>query len=113
MSDSSLERPIPNGAAWAAILAAGIGCFAYGVFIDLGEASPRWSNALNFYNPVGNLSGKTTLGIVVWLIAWVILHLRWRKRDLARPGRVTTIAVVLILLGVIASCPLFFELLTR
>ena len=112
MSSSSLDRSLPNGPAWAAILAAGIGCFGFGVFIDLAEASTRWSNALNFYNPVGNLSGKSTLGIVVWLVAWVVLHLRWRKRDLAYPGRVMTLAAVLIALGVVASCPLFFGLLT-
>lgn len=100
----------PDGGSWAAVLAAGIGCAAIGVLTDLSEASKSFSSALSFYRPVGDLSGKTTLGILCWLLAWGFLHLRWRRRDLAAPGRVAALSIVLILVALIAVFPPFFEL---
>src|ERR1700759_908151 len=89
---------IPNGVARAAILAAGVGGFAFGGFVDLAEASKRCSRLLDFYDPVGDLSGKSALAVVVWLLAWIILHLRWRNSNLQSAGKITawTIALVLV-----------------
>ena len=101
---------IPNGAGWAAILAAGIGCAAFGLVVDLAEGSRFLFDKLNFYAPVGNLSGKTILGIVVWLSAWAILHARWKDRDFAAPGKIIVITLVLIALALLATFPLFFGL---
>ena len=50
---------IPNGGAWAAILAAGVGCASIGLLIDLVEASKSFSAALTLSKAVGDLSGKT------------------------------------------------------
>jgi hypothetical protein len=109
---SSLDAPesLTNGGAWAAILAAGIGCAALGFCIDLGEDSKYFGSALNFYNPSGNLSGKTAVAIVVWLIVWAILHARWKNRTMARPGAIAVVTVILVCLGVIAGSPFFFGL---
>lgn len=103
----------PSGAAWAAILAAGIGCAGFGIIVDLAEAFPRISKDLNIYNPSGDLSGKSTLAVLLWIGAWLVLHLRWKHLDIARPGRLTLISLALILLGFVAVLPPFIELFAR
>ena len=65
----SEERPLPNGAVAAALLAGGIGAFAVGLMTVLAEASEAIANLLRFSGPVGPLSGKTTVAVVIWLIA--------------------------------------------
>jgi len=67
------ETQIKNGPAAAALLAGGIGAVAYGIFIILAEGIKVVGNALNWYNPSGNLSGKTGMMIIVWLVTWGIL----------------------------------------
>lgn len=99
-----------NGAAWAAIVAGAIGCVAYGVFINMAEASKAASNAMNLYNPAGDLSGKTTYAIGVWVVAWVVLHLMWKGKRIRRPGGLAAVVVVLVLLALLASFPPFFEI---
>jgi hypothetical protein len=101
----------PNGGAWAAILAAAIGCVAFGLLVDLTEASKAASNALNFYNPVGDLSGKSIVAVVVWLIAWAVLHARWNNRAVRSPGKVAMLTFALLFLSLLAVFPPFFGLL--
>ena len=101
---------MPDGAAWAAMLAAAIGCATLAFLIDLAEASKSISKHLSFYGPAGDLSGKSTLAIFIWLIAWFILHLRWKNRRIASPARVTAVTLTFILAALIASFPPFFEL---
>ena len=99
------------GKALAAMVAAGIGCAAVGVLTTLAEVSPGLKNVLNFYDPVGPLSGKTTVAVIVWLIAWYALARRWS----ARPPVMTSALVatfVLIGVGFVGTFPLFFELFT-
>lgn len=107
---SEVAMPLINGAAWAAILAAGIGCATLALLIDLGEGSKRISNWLDLYDPVGNLSGKTTFAIVIWLILWAILHWRWKNRRIVAGKTIGAITLILIIASVAASCPLFFGL---
>ena len=99
-----------NGAVWAAILAAAIGCFSMGVLIDLAEASKAISSALNLYNPTGDLSGKSTLGVLIWLIAWGLLHARWKRTNITSPVIILAITIVLLLAALLAVFPLFFGL---
>ena len=68
------------GKALAAMVAAGVGCAALGVLTTLAEVSPGLKNVLNFYDPVGPLSGKTTVVVIVWLITWYALARRWHAR---------------------------------
>lgn len=71
----------PNGPVAAALLAAGWGVFAIGLMTTLAEAMAAVANALNWYGPVGPLSGKTGVGIIVWLVAWVGVgvYLPWEE----------------------------------
>jgi hypothetical protein len=85
---SSSAKDLPNGEGMAAILAAGIGCAALGVFDFLGDAVKRVGEFFSFYNPTGTLSGVTDTAIVVWLAAWYLLARRWGGRDVS-VGRVS------------------------
>ncbi|HEY1685482.1 MAG TPA: hypothetical protein VGG19_12020 [Tepidisphaeraceae bacterium] len=105
--DNSVETT--NGSAWAAILAAAISCVAFGALVDLAEASGRVSHMLSFYNPAGDLSGKSCVAIVIWLFVWGWLHVRWRNRNITS-GKLGVVAIVLILLSLLATFPPFFNL---
>jgi hypothetical protein len=101
---------IPNGAAAAAILSAGAGCFALGACAWLGDAFPVLARFFVFYGPTGPLSGVTTTGILVWLVLWGILSKAWRGRSL-RMGMINSIAFLLLGLGVLLTFPPFGDLL--
>ena len=79
---------IPNGPGAAAILAAGIGCAAVGIVTLAAEVSEAIHDLLNFYNPVGPLSGKTTVAIIIWLVAWFVLSRAWRTKTVAMGGSI-------------------------
>jgi len=63
---------------------------------------------LNIYNPSGPLSGKTTLGIAVWLISWLLLGFLWKDKELDL-RRSFIITMVLIVVGLLLTFPPFFE----
>lgn len=100
------EQPV--GEAAAAILAAGVGAFAMGLMTILAEI-PVIKDALNFYNPVGPLSGKTTVAVIVWLVSWAALYFLWKGKEIPFP-RVFTATLILIALGVLGTFPIFFGL---
>ncbi|HET8660474.1 MAG TPA: hypothetical protein VFM55_15910 [Micromonosporaceae bacterium] len=102
------EADKPEGPVSAAILAAGVGSFALGLFTTLAEASKGFKEWLQWSDPVGPLSGKTTLAVIVWLVSWVVLHVSLRGRTY-ETRRALTIALVLIALGVLGTFPTFFE----
>jgi hypothetical protein len=101
----------PNGEAVAAMIASGIGCLALGLFTTLAEAIAPFKTFMNFNNPVGPLSGKTTYAVVVWLIAWAVLHFVWKDKD-TNFAKAFTWTLVLIGLGFLGTFPIFFELFT-
>ena len=106
----STTKDLPNGAGMAAILAAGIGSAALGVFDFLGDAFQGIGQFFNFYNPTGTLSGVTDTAIVVWLAAWYVLAKRWGGRDVA-VGSVSIISLVLLAVGFALTFPPFIDLL--
>jgi hypothetical protein len=97
-----------NGAAMAAILAAGIGAFAIAFVVILNEAGLFAAPTL--YGPAGGVTGRTTFAAIVWLLAWGVLHARWRSRDVA-PGPVFTGTVVLVVLAILGTFPPVWGLL--
>ena len=50
------------------------------------------------------MPGRTTLATIVWLMAWAVLHNRWKAREIAQ-GRVGAVTLILIALGVLATLP--------
>jgi len=95
---------IPNGAAAAAILATGAGCFLVSAFAWLGDAFPVVARFFNFYNPTGPLSGVTTSAIIIWLVVWIILSKVWGGRFVPM-GIISIIAFLLLGLGFFLSFP--------
>ncbi len=100
MDSKQHEGAHPNGAALAAFLAAGIGGFAMGLIVILSETGLFEAPVL--YEPAGGVSGRTTLAVVVWLVAWAALHARWKAREMAHRG--VAVAALLLLLSGIALC---------
>jgi len=110
MSAEPAEAEIPNGAAAAAILAAGAGCFAVSMLAWLGDAFPAIGHFFIFYTPTGPLSGVTTTAIATWLLAWFILAKAWGGKTLPM-GRINAFAFLLLGLGLLLSFPPFGDLL--
>lgn len=98
----------PNGAAMSAFLGAAIGAFAMGAIVLLNEAGIFAVPAL--YEPAGGVTGRTTLAVVVWLIAWVLLHFGWKDRNL-EGRRVYLMALILIAVGFLGTFPPVWQLL--
>jgi len=97
-----------NGGAMAAVLGAGIGSSAMGVFVLLNEAGLFTAPAL--YGPAGGVTGRTTFATIVWLVAWGVLHARWRSREVAS-GSVFTWTVVLVVFAIVATFPPVWRML--
>ena len=110
MSMSNTRDEIPNGSGAAAILGAGIGCGAIGILAFWGDASAGMGKALNIYNPSGTLSGVTTFGIIVWLVAWFVLDRMWRGKTVEMM-KVNVVAFALLAVGFLLTFPPFMDLL--
>ena len=109
--DESLPTDaLPTGPGAAAILAAGIGCAALGVFALLGDAFKGIAAFFNFYNPTGPLSGVTTSAIAVWLASWFVLDKAWGNKDMPI-GKVGVVAFVLLGIGLALTFPPIMDLL--
>jgi hypothetical protein len=98
----------PDGPLAAVLLAAGIGSFALGLFTTLAEASTGFRDRLILNAGVGPLSGKTVWATAIFVVAWAVLYAQLRQRDgLLRSA--TIIFVILTLLGVLGTFPIFFQ----
>jgi hypothetical protein len=107
LTDDTLDKP--EGPIVAAVLAAGVGCFAMGVFTTLSEANTSFADWLNWNNKVGPLSGKTIMTVIVWLVSWAILHVIFRKKR-TETRLALSISLLLIGLGVLLTFPTFFQM---
>jgi hypothetical protein len=92
----------PNGAALAAFLGAGIGAFSMGLFVLLSEAGVFAAPSL--YGPAGGVSGRTTFAVVTWLVAWAVVHWRWRGRHV-EPAGVWAGTLALVVFALLATFP--------
>ena len=93
-----------NGSGAAAILSAGIGSFALAVLALAGDKSAAVKSSLVFYKPTGPLSGVTDLALLIWLVLWVVLEMRWSKRSVAL-GRICVVSFVLLGLSFLLTFP--------
>jgi hypothetical protein len=115
-SQSSEAMPVagsgadrPSGPPAAALIAAGVGCLAMGVFTTAAEASKSFATTLTYSTDVGPLSGKTILTVIVWLVAWVALHATLRARDVDLT-RALAVCLALTGVGVLLTFPTFFQM---
>lgn len=109
VGDVSSKAKAAVGVASAAFVASGIGCLVIGLMVTGAEMSTGLRNALNWWNPAGPLTGKTGVGVIVWLVSWVILHTMWKDKDMEF-GKVFTITLILIALGFLLTFPPIFTL---
>lgn len=91
-----------NGAALAAFLGAGVGAFAMGLMVILNEAGVYSAPAL--YGPAGGASGRTIFAVLLWLIAWAVLHHRWKNRQM-EASRIHMATFALIAVGLLLNFP--------
>lgn len=95
-------RSAPDGASLAAVMAAGIGALALGLFVIANEAGIYSAPAL--YGPTGGLSGRSTFAVIIWLVAWAVLHRRWKTGG-PDSSAVLRWTVILAVIGVALCFP--------
>lgn len=93
---------VVNGAALAAFLGAGIGALGLGLVVFLNELGVFEVPAL--YGPAGGVTGRTAAGVLVWLVAWAVLHSRWKDRRMESSGPFA-MALILIAVGFVLCFP--------
>ena len=102
MADREHGTTVPNGAALAAFLAAGIGALGLGLVVFLNELGAFEVPAL--YGPAGGVTGRTTAGVVIWLVAWAVLHNRWKEQR-REPAGLFAMSLILIAVGFVLCFP--------
>lgn len=93
----------------AVFIAAGIGSVVLGILTTAAEASESIADALQWSDSVGPLAGKTLVAVLVFFIAWGVLHAMWKDKDPA-PGRTFLWSWILLAVGVLLTFPIFFQL---
>src|SRR5947209_1193481 len=68
----------PNGPPAAAILAAGVGVVALALIDLLAKTVAPFDALLSWYPPTGDLSGISSLSVLVWLGVWAGLSRAWK-----------------------------------
>ena len=109
MNSETQPSRLANGSAAAAMLAGGIGVLMFGVVVLLSEARSDVAHALNLIDSVGPLSGKVTVGIVIWLVGWAILHKVWGHSQVDF-RKISCVAFALIIAGFALTFPPIFRL---
>ncbi len=93
----------------ATLVAAGVGCLAMGIVTTLSEALKPVADMLNLYKPVGPLSGKSLVAIILWLLAWATLNRAAQGKQI-NVNRWLLCSLVCVGIGFVATFPLFFDL---
>ncbi len=109
-----MEREMnkPNGPVAAALLAGGIGSAVLGLdtfFHEINGAS-AYAQSLIWVRPVGALSGKSSLAIIAFFAAWIILGIVWRGREV-NFKTVSVLAFVFLAIGLIGTFPPVWHLI--
>lgn len=117
MEESSSMQPVsmpgagedkPFGPVAAVFLAAGIGALVLGILTTLAEANEGVKSWLEWSTSVGPLAGKTIIAVIAFVVAWVVLGIGLRSRNL-KPSTVFTWTAVLVAAGLLLTFPTFFQ----
>jgi hypothetical protein len=106
---TTAQEQATTGAAAAAMAAAGLGCAAMGVLTAWAEASDKVKIFLNWYDPVGPLSGKSGGAVLTYIVSWIALGLALRHRDV-HLGRWLVVTLLLVAVGLLLTFPPVFDL---
>jgi hypothetical protein len=95
-----------NGPVSAALLAGGIGSAAMGLITLIYEIDDKsaFAKSMTWNKGVGGLSGKSTLSIIIFFVAWAILHYLWKDKD-TNFARISSIAIALLIVGLLGTFP--------
>ena len=105
---SKQTNAVPTGAAAAAMISSAIGVFFIGFFTTMTGIIPGLGDFLNWWDPAGNLTGKTGLSIIIWLISWAVMNNKWKNTEYDL-GKAFKITLILIGLGVLLTFPPIFQ----
>ncbi len=107
----SINEEKVNGPVAAALLAGGIGSAAMGLITLIFELNDKsaFAKSLSWYKPVGGLSGKSGLSIIIFFVAWAILHYLWKDKD-TDFARISSIAIALLIVGLLGTFPPIWHL---
>ena len=111
MTDLTMQEDRPNGPVAAALLGGGFGAATLGVVTTLAEVFKPVNDALNWWKPAGALTGKASVAVAVFFMAWLLFHFVFRGKNI-NFGRVAVVALILLGLGLVGTFPPFFELFT-
>jgi hypothetical protein len=94
LDDSELKTPLYSGPIVAATLSALLGLFTLVVTHHVSRLTKGLDQMIHSYGywmpgstgtgpdgSIGNYSGKETLALIVWGVAWLLFHYLWRKQD--------------------------------
>lgn len=107
MTTKSLPQT-PTGPAAAALVASGIGSLFVGLMTTGAELSAGLKTFLTWSAPVGPLSGKVGVAVIVWLISWFVLHSMWKDKE-QELGKMFNITLALLALGLLFTFPPVFQ----
>lgn len=123
LSDGAENPPATSGPAAAALVSAAIGCFSMMVahhFSDgdrsktvenflwwLGSWIPGSHNPSKLWGNIGSYTGKETVLLLSWLIAWPILYFCWKDRRIGARTLLFWLLSLLIAATAMAWHPLF------
>ncbi|MEJ1935679.1 hypothetical protein WDZ92_36265 [Nostoc sp. NIES-2111] len=96
LAEGAKNPPSVSGPAAAALISAGIGCFAMMVTHHLSDTSkdteklvwelgkwiPGSQSTSKLWGNIGSYTGKETMLLLGWLISWVILSSLWRHKQI-------------------------------
>jgi len=100
-----------NGPAAAALLAGGIGSAAMGLITLIYELNDKsgFATFLKWNKGVGALSGKSSLAIIIFFVAWAILHYIWKDKN-TNFAQISSVAIALLVVGLLGTFPPFWHL---
>lgn len=105
--EESSEVSAADRAMSASMIASGIGAVTLGLVIILAEANAAFKDAMAWVKPVGPLSGKTTVAVIVFFLSWVVLHYVFKRKAISL-NTAFIVTLVLLALGLLLTFPPVF-----
>jgi len=99
-----------DGRVAATIIAAGVGCAAFGVAVVLAESISVVKQWLTLSSAVGPLSGKAVAAVVIYPVVWLVLHVALRNAQ-PKTTTVTGWTAVLLTIGLLGTFPPVYGLI--